>query len=686
MDTPTYVVTEGNEPPFFTRFFEWDASKANMLGNTFERQLAILKGQSQKLEVTIPLSLLENYLASVSLIARHGPREVRAEWMSENIPPDENIEKRWVETIENLEGSDDYTEVTLDEEQCLFDHYSAPVIPSPLAYTPSIPENDEFIKSSVDNLVPIPRESELTSDREHLDTLSTGDKEIDFNPSKDIEELERLLVDDPVPVPRVFDAPLVGGNVEGDGDPSFGIHHMPSPRLAYIPRLTEVQGIENKAKTVTFGQDLKKFTHEMQSKIDSMMINLGNPTPEPLVNSCFYEESDDDIKVTPAYTPFIPFLATMEPTNTLIMGDEVISTTPAREYDDFIKSSIDDLVLILRESEVTSNSNLECDMPTPFPTTDVREEVFDINSPLGEQVVNFLMENVDVAGLPRHLVKRLFSYLLKSLTKGMSDEPLGDDSKPRSYDVTFSNPLFDFNDDSTLCNDNPLFDEEFENISSLDPSELTPVIDESTLLVTLPVPCNDVLGDVIVDNDLPLGEPLDTFSTGDWEIDFNPSKDIEELERLLADDHVPAPRVFDAPLGNSFSIPRSSETSDLFEELIAEIVLDDSIPIRIDDRYYDSEGDILFFEQLLNEDTSSNASPALLPTESSSLILPLPDPRISYDLEDLRACFQSSNHAVSAFPLAFETKHLLNFKFLLRTENDRVEYKLDAKRGVVGSL
>ncbi|GJR40856.1 hypothetical protein Tco_1216540 [Tanacetum coccineum] len=46
----------------------------------------------------------------------------------------------------------------------------------------------------------------------------------------------------------------------------------------------------------------------------------------------------------------------------------------------------------------------------------------------------------------------------------MSDEHLGDDSKPRSYDVTFLNPLFDFNDDYTLCHDNPLFDEELEDI------------------------------------------------------------------------------------------------------------------------------------------------------------------------------------------------------------------------------
>ncbi|XP_024003732.1 villin-1 [Eutrema salsugineum] len=43
--TPLYVVTEGHEPPFFTRFFEWVPEKANMHGNSFERKLASLKGK-----------------------------------------------------------------------------------------------------------------------------------------------------------------------------------------------------------------------------------------------------------------------------------------------------------------------------------------------------------------------------------------------------------------------------------------------------------------------------------------------------------------------------------------------------------------------------------------------------------------------------------------------------------------
>ncbi|GJS34946.1 hypothetical protein Tco_0533328 [Tanacetum coccineum] len=275
---------------------------------------------------------------------------------------------------------------------------------------------------------------------------------------------------------------------------------------------------------------------------------------------------------------------TKEPFDTLLMGDEVINTILEWENDEFIKSSVDDLVPIPRELEVTSvYDDLKCDMTvkTPLPTTDVREEDFDINSHLGEQVVDFLMENVDVADLPRHLVKQLFSHLVKnpSLTKRMSD------------DVTFSNSFIDLNDDYTLCYDNPIFDDEFEDINI----------------------------------DLLLGEHLDTLLTGDREIDFNTSRDIEELERLLADDPLPVPRVFDEPLGNSDSMSRSSENSDLFDELIAEFCLDDSIPTEIDDRYHDSKGDILYFKKLLNEDTSSNVSPTLLPTESSSLDLPLPD-------------------------------------------------------------
>lgn len=34
LETPIYVISEGHEPPFFTCFFEWDPSKANVSGSS----------------------------------------------------------------------------------------------------------------------------------------------------------------------------------------------------------------------------------------------------------------------------------------------------------------------------------------------------------------------------------------------------------------------------------------------------------------------------------------------------------------------------------------------------------------------------------------------------------------------------------------------------------------------------
>ncbi|KAK7301767.1 hypothetical protein RJT34_12642 [Clitoria ternatea] len=50
LNIPIYVVTEGHEPPFFTHFFSWDHSKANIVGNSFERKLTLLKGKPKILE------------------------------------------------------------------------------------------------------------------------------------------------------------------------------------------------------------------------------------------------------------------------------------------------------------------------------------------------------------------------------------------------------------------------------------------------------------------------------------------------------------------------------------------------------------------------------------------------------------------------------------------------------------
>ncbi|PNT75387.1 hypothetical protein BRADI_1g31417v3 [Brachypodium distachyon] len=42
-ETPLYVIAEGSEPQFFTRFFTWDSAKSALHGNSFERRLSIVK-------------------------------------------------------------------------------------------------------------------------------------------------------------------------------------------------------------------------------------------------------------------------------------------------------------------------------------------------------------------------------------------------------------------------------------------------------------------------------------------------------------------------------------------------------------------------------------------------------------------------------------------------------------------
>ncbi|GJU97357.1 hypothetical protein Tco_1326628 [Tanacetum coccineum] len=97
------------------------------------------------------------------------------------------------------------------------------------------------------------------------------------------------------------------------------------------------------------------------------------------------------------------------------MGDEHLSTIPEKESDKVKMSSVEDLVPILSESEDTSGSNSDCDLP-----------MCDYFSPI----------NV---------------YEEKS--------------------VTFSNPLFDLNEDFTSSDDESLSDEDETDIQEKEQKE-----------------------------------------------------------------------------------------------------------------------------------------------------------------------------------------------------------------------
>nr|GEU84406.1 zinc knuckle CX2CX4HX4C [Tanacetum cinerariifolium] len=99
--------------------------------------------------------------------------------------------------------------------------------------------------------------------------------------------------------------------------------------------------------------------------------NLSTQTPETLrrFNYICYDDDDDyDYEVSaislnktisqePLSIANTPVLPTLEPEDSLIMDNQELNTIPKKESDEFIKSSVGDLVLIPSESEDTSGSD-----------------------------------------------------------------------------------------------------------------------------------------------------------------------------------------------------------------------------------------------------------------------------------------------------------------------------------------
>ncbi|GJZ91617.1 hypothetical protein Tco_0663544 [Tanacetum coccineum] len=204
----------------------------------------------------------------------------------------------------------------------------------------------------------------------------------------------------------------------------------------------------------------------------------------------FYDDDDEEssiplrdiiseLPLSVAITPDLPI------TDSLIMEDEHLSTIPEKESDEFIKSSVEDLVPIPSESEDTSESDSDCDLP-----------LCDDFSPI----------NV---------------YEEKS--------------------VTFSNPLFDSNDDFTSSDDESLSDEDVPEENNIESkNSYVSNLDEPALLVT----------------------PLSAFNEDEC---FDPGGDVDEIEFLLH--HDPStPKISVASILEGFTDePPLEENDDLFD-------------------------------------------------------------------------------------------------------------------------
>ncbi|GKB60816.1 hypothetical protein Tco_0917002, partial [Tanacetum coccineum] len=258
--------------------------------------------------------------------------------------------------------------------------------------------------------------------------------------------------------------------------------------------------------------------------------NLSTHTPEPsrCFNFIYYDDDDDDEESTiplneiisqiPPSIAITPVLPTMESEDSLIMGDENLSTIPEKESDKVIKSNVGDFVPIPSESEDTFESGSECDLPScdDFSSIDVlRGNSMTFFNPLFD--VNDDFTSSDDKSLPE------------------------EDVQEENFKI-YSNPLFEFDEEYIYSDVNPLFNEVLEDIENKD--SYVSNLDESDLLVT----------------------PL--FDANEDEC-FDPGGDINKIDAFL----------------------------------------DIDVSTDIEDGYHDSEGDIIYLECLITNDTTHNLPP-----------------------------------------------------------------------------
>ncbi|GJT79664.1 hypothetical protein Tco_1054006 [Tanacetum coccineum] len=117
---------------------------------------------------------------------------------------------------------------------------------------------------------------------------------------------------------------------------------------------------------------------ELFHKLHNDVQNIHEELAEYINNSnwnrsiVYYDDDDEDYTIA-----ITPILSTEEPNNSLSMGDEHLDTIPETESDKVIKSSVEDLVLILSESEGIPDSM--CDVPfrDNSPPLDISKDQFE---------------------------------------------------------------------------------------------------------------------------------------------------------------------------------------------------------------------------------------------------------------------------------------------------------------------
>ncbi|GJS01478.1 hypothetical protein Tco_0317986 [Tanacetum coccineum] len=252
-----------------------------------------------------------------------------------------------------------------------------------------------------------------------------------------------------------------------------------------------------------FIESVRSMFEEFHERLQAANISTHTPEPSRRFNS-FYDDDDYEestiplteiVSQIPPSIAITPVLPTLEPKDSLIMGNKELSTIPEKESDGVIKSCVEDLVPIPSESEDTFGSDSDCDLL-------LSDDLYPIN---------------------------------------VSEEK----------SITFSNPLFDSNDDFT-SSVTPLSDankdECFDPGGEIDEIDAFLDIDVSTDIEN---DYHDSEGDIIYIESLLINDTIPNLPPEVF-LDHDPISLKDELDK---DDLMTEDKVFDPGIHEKFFSP-----------------------------------------------------------------------------------------------------------------------------------
>nr|GEU91660.1 U-box domain-containing protein kinase family protein [Tanacetum cinerariifolium] len=244
-----------------------------------------------------------------------------------------------------------------------------------------------------------------------------------------------------------------------------------------------------------------------------------------------------------AITPVLP---TEEPEYSLSMGDEHLSTIPETESDELIKSSVENLVPISSESEVTSDNESDCDVP-------VKDESF----PIFTTFSNLLFDCND------------------DFTSSDDESLSNEDISMENFKI-YSSPLFD---------DEEIISRKIDTYHFVESDLIESLLNRDTLINSSPkfdYLLEEFSGELAHINSIPQG-----IEEADFDLEGNPNF------------------CYNCRVSLSPSPIHVKDSDSQREEIELFLDTDDLMPLDSENNDYDSEGDIHILEELLSNDSLS---------------------------------------------------------------------------------